>query len=85
MNMQQKIIYLLFATALLFAPSFLWAQTVVEPVEPVPTASYTDEEGVEQILAAGESYTGGAPFGVLFSTAIRSYLVLRSGLLDTLK
>lgn len=67
MNMQQKIIYLLFATALLFAPSFLWAQTVVEPVEPVPTASYTDEEGVEQTLAAGESYTGGAPFEVLFS------------------
>lgn len=67
MNMQQKIIYLLFATALLFAPSFLWAQTFVEPVEPVPVASYTDEEGEEQTLAAGESYTGGAPFEILFS------------------
>jgi gliding motility-associated-like protein len=75
MNMQQKIIYLLFATALLFAPSFLWAQTVVKPVAPVPTASYTNEEGVEQILVASESYTGEtpievlgrAPFEVLFS------------------
>lgn len=67
MSMRQKIIFLLFVVTLLSVPSVIMAQSIAEPVEPIPTADYTDSDGDEQTLSAGEDYAGEAPLNVLFS------------------
>lgn len=45
---------------ILAAPLTVWSQSVN------PTATYTDSEGAEQTLAAGDSYSGSAPLAVTF-------------------
>lgn len=65
-KMSMRVLYII-VSILLFTPLSIMGQTEIEPVEPAPTAEYTDREGEDNILSAGEEYVGEAPLTVLFS------------------